>query len=164
MLPFAAALCGDQAECALAMALIPGDQLSILRAVWNVSGFRFSPIPIGISGARFQITKQTLTVGGSKRHKIAVPRRGIGTTEGRKRMKRRDFLKVSGVGLAASAVASPAIAQSNPEIKWRLAASWPKALDTLYGGCEYFCKRVLDVTDGKFQIQQIGRASCRERV
>src|SRR4029453_17479453 len=68
-------------------------------------------------------------------------------------MKRRDFLKVTGAGVAASAVAAPAIAQSNPEIKWRLAASWPKALDTLYGGCEYFCKRVADVTDNKFQIQ-----------
>ena len=68
-------------------------------------------------------------------------------------MKRRDFLKVGGVGLAASAVAAPAIAQSAPEIKWRLAASWPKALDTLYGGCEYFCKRVAEVTDNRFQIQ-----------
>src|SRR3954453_13150939 len=68
-------------------------------------------------------------------------------------MKRRDFLKAGGVGLAATAVAAPAIAQSMPEVKWRYVASWPKALDTLYGGCEYFAKRVADITDNKFQIQ-----------
>jgi len=68
-------------------------------------------------------------------------------------MKRRDFLKTGGVGLAASAVAAPAVAQSMPEVRWRLAASWPKALDTLYGGCEFFCKRVAEITDNRFQIQ-----------
>jgi Bacterial extracellular solute-binding protein, family 7 len=73
-------------------------------------------------------------------------------TEG-KRMKRREFLKVGGIGLAASGVAAPAVAQSMPEVKWRLAASWPKSLDTLYGGCEYFCKRVAEITDRRFQIQ-----------
>jgi TRAP-type mannitol/chloroaromatic compound transport system substrate-binding protein len=68
-------------------------------------------------------------------------------------MKRREFLKAAGLGLATSAVAAPAIAQSSPEIKWRLTASWPKSLDTLYGGCEFFCKRVAELTDNKFQIQ-----------
>jgi len=34
-----------------------------------------------------------------------------------------------------------------------LAASWPKTLDSLYGGCEYFCKRIAEVTDNRFQIQ-----------
>ena len=68
-------------------------------------------------------------------------------------MKRREFLKAAGVGMTASAVAAPAIAQSMPEVKWRLAASWPKSLDTLFGGCEYFAKRVSEVTDNKFQIQ-----------
>ena len=51
-------------------------------------------------------------------------------------MKRRDFLKVSAAGAAAAAVASPAIAQSSPEIKWRLTSSFPKSLDTIYGGAE----------------------------
>jgi TRAP-type mannitol/chloroaromatic compound transport system substrate-binding protein len=69
-------------------------------------------------------------------------------------MKRREFLKASGVGLAAStAVAAPAIAQSLPEVKWRMPTSWPKSLDTLYGGCEYFSKRIAEMSDGKFQIQ-----------
>ena len=69
-------------------------------------------------------------------------------------MKRREFIKSAGVGLAAStAVAAPAIAQSMPELKWRNTVSWPKSLDTLYGGCEYFGKRVAELTDNKFQIQ-----------
>jgi len=67
-------------------------------------------------------------------------------------MKRRQFLQAAGVGLAASAVAAPAIAQT-PDLKCRLTASWPKSLDTLYGGCEYFAKRVAEITDNKFQIQ-----------
>src|ERR1700741_5244481 len=46
-------------------------------------------------------------------------------------MKRRDFLKVSAAGAAVAAVASPAIAQSSPEIKWRLTSSFPKSLHTV---------------------------------
>ena len=68
-------------------------------------------------------------------------------------MKRRDFLKVTGTGIAASAIAAPAVAQSNPEIRWRLTASWPKSLDTLYGSCETFSKYIGEATDNKFQVQ-----------
>jgi TRAP-type mannitol/chloroaromatic compound transport system substrate-binding protein len=69
---------------------------------------------------------------------------------------RRKFIKTAGaggIGAAATSIAAPAIAQSSPEIKWRLAASWPKSLDTLWGGCEYFVRRIADITDNRFQIQ-----------
>ena len=68
-------------------------------------------------------------------------------------MKRRDFLRTAGIGIAASAVAAPAIAQSSPEIRWRLTASWPKSLDTLYGSCETFSKYIAEATDNKFRVQ-----------
>jgi TRAP-type mannitol/chloroaromatic compound transport system substrate-binding protein len=68
-------------------------------------------------------------------------------------MKRRDFLKVSAAGAAATAIASPAIAQSSPEIKWRMTSSFPKSLDTIYGGAEQISKYVAEMTDNKFQIQ-----------
>jgi TRAP-type mannitol/chloroaromatic compound transport system substrate-binding protein len=72
---------------------------------------------------------------------------------GENAMKRRQFLTAAGAGLAASTVAAPAVAQSNPEIKWRLTSSFPKSLDTIYGAAEVMAKMVSDLTDGKFQIQ-----------
>src|SRR6476660_10280487 len=68
-------------------------------------------------------------------------------------MKRRSFLKKAAAGAALGAVAAPAIAQSQPTINWRLAASWPKSLDTLYGGAELISKRVGQMSGGKFNIK-----------
>ena len=68
-------------------------------------------------------------------------------------MKRRKFLQVAGGTVAASALAAPAVAQSAPEVKWRLTSSFPKALDTIYGAAEVMAKSVSEATDGKFQIQ-----------
>jgi TRAP-type mannitol/chloroaromatic compound transport system substrate-binding protein len=63
-------------------------------------------------------------------------------------------MKVTGLGVAGAAtVAAPAIAQSMPEIKWRMTTSWPKSLDTLHGGAEVMAKMVAEATDNKFQIQ-----------
>ncbi|MGH8745964.1 MAG: TRAP transporter substrate-binding protein, partial [Burkholderiales bacterium] len=68
-------------------------------------------------------------------------------------MQRRSFLKKAAVGLAAGSVAAPAIAQSNPKISWRMATSWPKSLDTLFGGADMVAKWVGEMTDGNFSIR-----------
>src|SRR5262249_44114128 len=68
-------------------------------------------------------------------------------------MKRRQFLRAAGLAAAATAVAKPAIAQSMPQLKWRLTSSYPKSLDTLYGAAEAFAKAVAEASDNKFQIQ-----------
>ncbi len=71
---------------------------------------------------------------------------------GSHQVKRRQLLRAAGGALAAAAVARPAIAQSNPAIRWRLTSSFPKSLDTLYGAAETVSKFVADATDGQFQI------------
>jgi len=68
-------------------------------------------------------------------------------------MKRRQFIQAAGIGLAAGAVAKPAIAQSMPEVRWRLTSGFPKSLDTIYGAAEVFSKYLSEATDGKFQVQ-----------
>src|SRR5881394_2048681 len=74
-------------------------------------------------------------------------------------MKRREFLKNAGLGAAAGAglvTVAQARAQQTaglPSLQWRLAASWPKSLDTLFGGAELVAKRVAEITDNKFQIR-----------
>jgi TRAP-type mannitol/chloroaromatic compound transport system substrate-binding protein len=68
-------------------------------------------------------------------------------------MKRREFLKVAGVSAGGVVLAKPALAQSAPEVKWRLTSSFPKSLDTLYGAAEVFAKAVGEATDNKFSIQ-----------
>jgi TRAP-type mannitol/chloroaromatic compound transport system substrate-binding protein len=67
-------------------------------------------------------------------------------------MKRREFLTAAGAGLATTAVAMPAIAQSAPEITWRCTSSFPKSLDVTYGGAEVFSKQVAELTDNRFKI------------
>ena len=41
-------------------------------------------------------------------------------------MKRRQFLKQASVGVAGGALAAPAIAQTQPQIRWRMASSFPE--------------------------------------
>jgi TRAP-type mannitol/chloroaromatic compound transport system substrate-binding protein len=50
-------------------------------------------------------------------------------------------------------VAAPAIAQSAPDIRWRLTSSFPRQLDTIFGTAQTFAKYLAEATDNKFQIQ-----------
>lgn len=68
-------------------------------------------------------------------------------------MKRRSFLQHSGMAGILAAGTAPVFAQGSPQIKWRLASSFPKSLDALFGAAEIAAKTVSDVTGGKFQIQ-----------
>jgi TRAP-type mannitol/chloroaromatic compound transport system substrate-binding protein len=66
-------------------------------------------------------------------------------------MDRRSLLRNAGIaGVLASGIAPAVHAQA--AIRWRLASSFPKSLDTLYGGAEVFAARVKAMSGGKFEI------------
>ncbi len=74
-------------------------------------------------------------------------------------MQRRDFLTGAGASLAATALTAcnknkDATATGElPSIRWRLASSYPKSLDTIYGAAEVMASRIEKITNGKFQIR-----------
>src|SRR5689334_17671655 len=70
---------------------------------------------------------------------------------GEKSMERRSFLKHSGLAGILAAASAPAIAQTSGEVKWRLASSFPKSLDTIFGAAETISKRVAASSNNKFQ-------------
>jgi len=68
-------------------------------------------------------------------------------------MERRSFIKHTGLAGILASASAPAFAQAAPEVKWRLASSFPKSLDTIYGGAVTISERVAKSTNNKFQIQ-----------
>src|SRR5258707_4060352 len=72
-------------------------------------------------------------------------------------MERRKFLKSAGAGLAAGAAMVPTLSKAQaaalPQVNWRLASSFPKSLDTIFGGAEVISKRCAAATGGKFDIK-----------
>ena len=66
-------------------------------------------------------------------------------------MDRRSLIKHSGIaGVLAAGMAPAAHAQA--AVRWRLASSFPKPLDTIYGGAEVFANAVKAMSGGKFEI------------
>ncbi len=67
-------------------------------------------------------------------------------------MERRSFLGKTGIAGVLAAGAAPAIVQAQAQLRWRIASSFPKSLDTIYGGAEVFAKKVGEMSGGKFQV------------
>ena len=70
-------------------------------------------------------------------------------------MDRRNFIKGAGAGLGAGLAASvsPSAFADGPTIRWRLASSFPKSLDTIYGAADLLADRLNKITGGKFQLR-----------
>ena len=66
-------------------------------------------------------------------------------------MDRRSAIKNAGIAGILGAGMVPAV-HAQEAIRWRLASSFPKSLDTIYGSAEVFAKKVSDLSGGKFVI------------
>ena len=66
-------------------------------------------------------------------------------------MDRRSIIKRAGMAGVLAAGVAPAV-HAQAAIRWRLASSFPKSLDTIYGGAEVFAKAVKAMSGGKFEI------------
>ncbi len=67
-------------------------------------------------------------------------------------MERRLFIRHTGLAGVLAAGAAPAIVHAQANIRWRLASSFAKSLDTIYGAADEFARQVSAMTGGKFQI------------
>lgn len=67
-------------------------------------------------------------------------------------MERRSFVHGAGLAGVLAAGVAPAIVHAQANIRWRLASSFPKSLDTIFGAAEVFAKLVGQMSGGKFQI------------
>lgn len=68
-------------------------------------------------------------------------------------MERRKFIGTLGIGAAATALSAPAIAQTAPEISWRLQSAFPRTFEALYAATTTMADFVAEMTDGRFRIQ-----------
>jgi TRAP-type mannitol/chloroaromatic compound transport system substrate-binding protein len=66
-------------------------------------------------------------------------------------MERRSFIQQAGLAGVLAAGVAPAV-HAQAAIRWRLASSFPRSLDTIFGAAEIFAKKVHDMSGGKFQI------------
>ncbi len=77
-------------------------------------------------------------------------------------MKRRQAINHLAIASASGATLvacqqtnnSPNVqADSLPNVRWQMVTSWPKSLDTIFGGAQTICDRVAAMTGGRFTIE-----------
>src|ERR1700759_2919868 len=68
------------------------------------------------------------------------------------RVARRRLLTALGAATGGLAVASPAVANTNPEVRWRLASAFQPSFDFLFGAAQTFAQAVSDTTHGQFPV------------
>ncbi len=66
-------------------------------------------------------------------------------------MDRRSLIKHTGIAGVLAAGAAPAV-HAQGSVRWRLASSFPKSLDTIYGAAETFARHIKAISGGKFDV------------
>jgi TRAP-type mannitol/chloroaromatic compound transport system substrate-binding protein len=66
-------------------------------------------------------------------------------------MDRRSVIKNAGIAGVLAAGVAPAV-HAQAAIRWRLASSFPKSLDTIFGAAVVFSEQVKKMSGGKFEI------------
>ena len=66
-------------------------------------------------------------------------------------MDRRSLIKQAGIAGVLAAGVAPAV-HAQAAIRWRLASSFPKSLDTIFGAAEVFANKVKAMSGGKFEV------------
>jgi TRAP-type mannitol/chloroaromatic compound transport system substrate-binding protein len=67
-------------------------------------------------------------------------------------MQRRSFVHGAGLAGVLAAGVAPAVVHAQANVRWRMASSFPKSLDTIFGAADVFAKKVSDMSGGKFQV------------
>ncbi len=67
-------------------------------------------------------------------------------------MDRRSVIKNAGIAGVLAAGAAPAVHAQGANVRWRMASSFPKSLDTIFGAADTIAKKVGEMSGGKFTI------------
>jgi len=71
-------------------------------------------------------------------------------------MERRGFVRSAGMAGILAAGSAPAIVHAQAQLRWRLASSFPKNLDTLAGAADLFARKISEMSGARFQISVHG--------